>query len=68
MKTNLKSNLRNSDFDQVSKKLINSEKKKINIWLDPAPYKKLKLLALQNEETATSIINQLITDYVNRHE
>lgn len=43
-------------------------KTKINLWLDPEPYKRLKFLALKNDVTITSIINELIISYVEANE
>lgn len=50
------------------KGLMQTDKTKINLWLDIEPYKRLKFLALKNDATITSIINQLIIDYVEANE
>ena len=50
------------------KGLMQTDKTKINLWLDPEPYKRLKFLALKNDVTITSIINELIISYVEANE
>ena len=43
-------------------------KTKINLWLDNEPYRRLKFIALKNEQTITSVINELIIAYVEANE
>jgi len=54
----------NACLPEAEKGMAKVEKTKINLWLDPDPYKKLKFIALEKEVTITSIINELIATYV----
>lgn len=60
----LKNKARNSDLDDFIKEVQKEEKIRVNLWLDAAAYKKLKMTALEKDMTVTSIINDLIRAYV----
>lgn len=60
----LKSKIINADLGNLIKEVQKEEKIRVNLWLDAAAYKKLKMTALEKDMTVTSIINDLIRAYI----
>lgn len=60
----LKAKPRNSDLDDFIKEVQKEDKMRVNLWLDAKAYKKLKMIAVEDDMSVTSIMNQLIHAYI----
>lgn len=64
MASNLKSNHRNSDLDELAKSVATKGKSRLHIWVDEDKYQLLKILAVKHKSTVTQIMSDCLEKYL----